>query len=139
LGLCHDDWRSPRRADARFIASEKRRTEPAVRSASRTAMSLADSTIIAASAWLTVIFCPGRSPSLLGAVLAASRLVTTTALGGRLALISRALSILVRLAGGLGVVACRVHITAPVRASTRIANPEATFGPENFALATAAP
>src|SRR6266496_6208401 len=138
LGLCHDDWRSPSRADARFIARAKRATEPALRSASRTAMSLADNTIIAASAWLTVIFWPGLSASLVGGVLAASRLVTTTVFGGRLALISRAVSILVRLAGGLAVVACRVQSTAPVWASTRIAKPEATLGPATLTSATVA-
>ena len=99
-------------------------------------MSLADNTIIAASAWLTVILWPGLSASLVGGVLAASRLATTTASGGRLALTSRAVSILVRLAGGLTVVACRLHRTAPVWASTRMANPEATLGPGALGVVT---
>src|SRR6266702_4487720 len=138
FGLCHDEWPRPSRADARFIACAKRRTEPALLSASSTAMSLAEITIIAASAWLTVIFWPGLSASLVGGVLAASRLVTTTVFGGRLALISRAVSILVRLAGGLAVVACRVQSRAPVWASTRIAKPEATLGPATLTSATVA-
>src|SRR6266498_5841840 len=100
FGLCHDEWPNPSRADARSIARAKRRTEPALLSASSTAMSLAEITIIAASAWLTVIFWPGSSASLVGGDDGDLR----QRHGGRLALISRAVSILVRLAGGLAVV-----------------------------------
>src|SRR6266545_2726565 len=42
------------------------------------------------------------------------------------------------LAGGFAVVACRAQSTAPVWASTRIANPESTLGPASLTWATVA-
>ena len=56
----------PSRCAVWFICAEKPSTEPATPSASTTAMSLADFTIIMCSAFSTVTWVPGRKPILDG-------------------------------------------------------------------------
>jgi hypothetical protein len=120
-------------------------TDPPAASASITATSLADTIIRALRACSTVSFWPRLTASRRAGWAAAAFEATVTVSRSRLARTARAVSILVRLAGGAGVRLRRPQSTSPVTGSTRIAylartsfpGPEAGLGAAAAAAGTA--
>ena len=111
------------------MALANRATDPPAASASITATSLADTIIRAFRAWLTVSRWPRLMASRRAGCRADAREATVIASMSRLARTARPVSILVRLAGGAGMRLRRLHSTAPVAGSTRIAYLAPTFCP----------
>ena len=137
FGLRQEEPRSPSRADSASMARAKRATDPPAASASITPTSLADTIIRALRACSTVSFWPRFMARRRAGWAAAVLEATVTVSRSRLARTARAVSILVRLAGGTGRRLRRPQSTSPVAGSTRIAylartsfpGPAATFGP----------
>ena len=127
------------------MARAKRGTDPPAASASITATSLADTIIRALRACSTVSFWPRLTARRRAGWAAAAFEATVTVSRSRLARTARAVSILVRLAGGAGVRLRRPQSTSPVAGSTRIAylartsfpGPGAAFGAAAAAAGTA--
>src|SRR5262245_55010996 len=138
-GLRQDDPRRPSRSDSASMARANRGTDPPADSASITATSLADTIISASRAWSTVSFWPRWTARRRAGGPAAAFEATATPSRSRLARTTRAVSILVRLAGGAGVRLRRPHSTVPPAGSTRIAYLARTaFGPAGAGGAAAA-
>ncbi len=121
FGLRQEEARRPSRADSASMARAKRATDPPAASASITATSLADTIIRALRACSTVSFWPRLTARRRAGWAAAALEATVTVSRSRLARTARAVSILVRLAGGAGVRLRRPQSTSPVAGSTRIA------------------
>src|SRR5512132_4239463 len=103
------------------MALANRVTDSTAAWAGSTAMSFADTIIRDSRAWSTVSRWPRFRANRRAGWRTDAREATVTPSRSRLARTARAVSILVRLAGGAGVRLRRLHSTSPVAGSTRIA------------------